>query len=84
MRVPAASKGGMCCGSSQTWILCFFFFFLLLGFLAFSTVSPSGSEITWHLRNYVALKTNPVDLLVRENPLSADKRCCILRKMGAN
>lgn len=63
---------------------CAFFFFLLLGFIAFSTVSPSGSEITWHLRNYVALKTNPVDLLVRENPLSADKRCCILRKMGAN
>lgn len=48
--------------------------------LSLSHSFPSSSEITWHLRNYIALKTNPVDLLVRENSLSTHKRCCILRR----
>lgn len=36
-------------------------------------------EITWHRGNYTALKTNPMDLPVRENSLAIHERWCILR-----
>lgn len=49
-------------------------------FYLFLTPPPSSSsEITRHHRNDIALKTNPVDLPVRENSLSIHKRCCNLR-----
>lgn len=45
----------------------------------FSVISPSGPDITWRLRSEIALKTNPLDPLVREHSLSPHKRCCILK-----
>lgn len=58
--------------------------FVLSVFIAFSTISTSGSEIAWPPRNDIAHKNNPVDLLAGENSLSTHKRCRILRNKRAN
>lgn len=51
----------------------------LFSLLSFSLLSPSSSAITRHHRNDLALKTNPMDLPVRMNPLSIHKGCCRFR-----